>query len=104
MARLAALLLVTVAISVCVQAEEVIMQAHGVEGLPSRKLQEQIGHACGHVACIEVYYDTAYAICQSKGDTRLPAYTNCCVLKSCVPRGTGCVLHLNSGADKSCGF
>ncbi|KAH7439210.1 hypothetical protein KP509_04G050300 [Ceratopteris richardii] len=70
----------------------------------SRGLQEQIGHACGGLACIEVYYDTAYATCKSVNGTHLPAFTNCCVLRSCMPHAYGCILHLNNGGEKSCGF
>ncbi|KAI5071547.1 hypothetical protein GOP47_0013798 [Adiantum capillus-veneris] len=98
MASLAAFLMVLGAVTLCVEGQ---VGRH----VASRKLQAQIGHGCGNVACIDVYYDTAYATCESEGDTHLPAYINCCVLRSCEPRSsTGCILHLNNGEDMSCGF
>ncbi|KAI5082085.1 hypothetical protein GOP47_0001828 [Adiantum capillus-veneris] len=68
----------------------------------NKHLGDIISTPCGDAICTLEYYDTEYVMC---GGEKLPAYSNCCVLQSCLPDVTSCSLYLaNDQGTVACSF
>ncbi|KAH7300725.1 hypothetical protein KP509_24G076100 [Ceratopteris richardii] len=88
--------LLMILLMVCLLQEQTTAHRIGSPFLQSaarKEVADIIAQPCNGAICPLVYYDTDYVIC---GDQKLPAYSNCCVLYSCLPDITDCHLVLQN--------